>query len=442
MSNLIRYEAARAALAEARTVDEVKDIHDRAEAMRAYGRMAKDVQLEIDAAEIRLRAERRLGILIDQQKATVGLNRGGRPAEKTGANEEPVSVPTLADAGIDKKLSSRSQKVAKLGEDEFETALGELRERMTQQAGRVSLDIVREKEKIQRRAAHQEAVREGGTVDDLRALAASGFRAGCILADPPWHFATYSAKGEGRSASQHYTTNALDEIKALPVADLAAPDCVLLIWILDWCPAWALEVISAWGFEHKTTAFTWVKQNKSCSGYFMGQGYWTRANPEQCWLATRGSPQRLYADVQQLLLAPVSEHSEKPFDVHLRAERLVSGPYLELYGRKQRPGWKVWGNEISKQASRGDAETRSGDEPAAAADLAGDGQNDGEVLRASAPARAETFDPETGEIFDEPAPEDFNQDESEQDEVSEFADDFDADRDMPDFLRRTPGDRP
>lgn len=105
--DLVKYDAACRALADAKTQDEVKDIRDKAEAMRAYARQAKNRQLEIDAAEIRMRAERRLGELIRAQKDTVGLHEGGRPS-KTGSSMAPVLRPTLADAGIDKKLSSRS----------------------------------------------------------------------------------------------------------------------------------------------------------------------------------------------------------------------------------------------------------------------------------------------------------------------------------------------
>jgi hypothetical protein len=107
----------------AKSTDEVKEIRDKAEAMRGYARQAKNKNLEVDAAEIRMRAERRLGELITVQKETVGLNQGGRPT-KTGSNEEPVSVPTLADAGIDKKLSSTAQKLAAVPEAQFEEKIG------------------------------------------------------------------------------------------------------------------------------------------------------------------------------------------------------------------------------------------------------------------------------------------------------------------------------
>jgi hypothetical protein len=78
----------------------------------------------------------------------------------------------------------------------------------------------------------------------------------------------------------------------------------------------------------------------------MGQGYWTRANPEDCWLATRGHPKRINADVRQLIVAPVMEHSCKPGVVHEYIERLVDGPYLELYARRDRENWVTWGNEL------------------------------------------------------------------------------------------------
>ena len=77
-----------------------------------------------------------------------------------------------------------------------------------------------------------------------------------------------------------------------------------------------------------------------------GNGYWTLANTEACFIATKGSPLRLATDVHQVVMAPVGEHSAKPEEVRRRIERLFPGPYLELYGRKLVPGWDVWGNEI------------------------------------------------------------------------------------------------
>jgi ParB family chromosome partitioning protein len=137
MTQLVRYDAAKKALAEAKAVDEVKQLHDVSAAMRAYAIQAKDRQLEIDASEIRIRAERRLGEMIREQKETVGLNRGTAGAGDAtvgrgtgGASWEPPvdAPPTLADAGISKKLSSRSQAIAGIPEEDFEATLVEHRE--------------------------------------------------------------------------------------------------------------------------------------------------------------------------------------------------------------------------------------------------------------------------------------------------------------------------
>ena len=77
-------------------------------------------------------------------------------------------------------------------------------------------------------------------------------------------------------------------------------------------------------------------------------GYWTRSNSEICLLATRGQPKRMATDVRQAIIAPRREHSRKPDGIHERIERLVAGPYCELFARQTRPGWDCWGNEVDK----------------------------------------------------------------------------------------------
>ena len=168
-----------------------------------------------------------------------------------------------------------------------------------------------------------------------------------ILADPPWAFRAWSNKGMGRSAEQHYSTMRLENIKALPVADLAAEDCVLFLWATFPMLKEALEVIDTWGFTYKTVAFTWVKENRKSPGLFWGLGYWTRANAEVCLLATRGSPKRQSAAVHQVILSPVEQHRKKPDAVRERIVALMGDvTRVELFARQETPGWDVWGNEV------------------------------------------------------------------------------------------------
>ncbi len=131
MTSLLRYDAARAALAEAKSFDDVKMIHDKAEAMRVYARLAADVALEQDAAEIRLRAKRRFGEMAAELKADGAMHKGGRPWPVTGTEEEPVkTLVKLADLGISKKFSSQAQKAAKISAQAFEMLVASTRERI------------------------------------------------------------------------------------------------------------------------------------------------------------------------------------------------------------------------------------------------------------------------------------------------------------------------
>jgi N6-adenosine-specific RNA methylase IME4 len=187
-------------------------------------------------------------------------------------------------------------------------------------------------------------------VSPFSGLAHGGY--GVIHADPAWTFLTRSAKGKGRSAEMHYDCLTIADIKRLPVADLAAPKCALFMWITDPMLPIGLEVIEAWGFDYATVGFYWEKLNKDGSP-FTGMGYYTRANPEQCLLATRGgSPKRLDKGVPRLIRSPRREHSRKPEETYRRIERLFGGAehhrHVDLFSREDRPGWDHWGHETGK----------------------------------------------------------------------------------------------
>lgn len=203
-----------------------------------------------------------------------------------------------------------------------------------------------------------------------------------IYADPAWTWSARSPKGEGRSARNHYNVMSLQEIKDLPVPLIAADRSVLLIWAIDSMIPQALEVIEAWGFEYKTVGFYWVKTNKrapslfdgnklrfetvdllKCGGksvFFMGLGYYTRANPEICLLATRkngiepGGLKVKDKGVPRLIVSPVGKHSQKPEEARIRIERLFGDVRrVELFARSRRPGWDAWGNQVEDSISLG-----------------------------------------------------------------------------------------
>lgn len=192
-----------------------------------------------------------------------------------------------------------------------------------------------------------------------------GKRYKAIHMDPPWRFKNFSEKGEGRNATSHYDCLSPEVMKALPVADFAEKDCALFLWTTDPFLPVALDMIRAWGFSYKTVGFYWAKTNRTADlsrltekDFFCGLGYWTRANVEQCLLATRGSPRRLAKDVRRLIISPRREHSRKPDEVYTRIERLTEGPYLDIFARESRVNWDCWGNQATLFDGVEDVRTR------------------------------------------------------------------------------------
>lgn len=169
---------------------------------------------------------------------------------------------------------------------------------------------------------------------------------GVIYADPPWGYAN---RGTRAAAVKHYDTMTLTEIKEMQIGDaggIASEDCALFMWATFPMLPEALEVIAAWGFQYKTIAFNWIKQNKSGAGLFWGLGNWTRSNSEICILAVRGKPKRMSTAVHSVILSPIQKHSQKPEEARDRIVKLMGDvPRIELFARQATPGWDIWGNE-------------------------------------------------------------------------------------------------
>jgi N6-adenosine-specific RNA methylase IME4 len=144
-----------------------------------------------------------------------------------------------------------------------------------------------------------------------------------IYADPPWSYNDKACAGN-RGACFKYPVMSIEEIKNLPIKNLADDNCVLFMWVtmpkLNEC----FDVIKSWGFEYKTCAFVWVKQSKH-GKEFLGMGRWTRANAELCLIATKGKPKRVNASIRQIINCPVREHSRKPDEIRTRIVDLMGG---------------------------------------------------------------------------------------------------------------------
>lgn len=167
-----------------------------------------------------------------------------------------------------------------------------------------------------------------------------------IVADPPWTWSAWSDKGLKKSAQRHYNCMTLDDIQALPVGDLAAPDSALVLWGTQPMLPHSLATMAAWGFEYKSHG-VWCKTTVRGKLSF-GTGYRLRNSHEIFLIGVRGNPKNTKAE-RSVIMSQVREHSRKPDDFYAMCERwLPNARRAELFAREQRPGWEAWGIESNK----------------------------------------------------------------------------------------------
>lgn len=201
-----------------------------------------------------------------------------------------------------------------------------------------------------------------------------------LYIDPPWKYEMFSDAGKERSPDRHYDCMTQEELLAMrdDILCATARDSILIMWTtFSACNidgkkidhlADALQLINAWGFQRKTGG-AWMKRAKN-GNPSMGTGYVMRGCTELFLIATRGKPKVRHKKQRNVLLTgdwPESidainsisvdarrrEHSRKPDEMYDLIENLFEGPYLEIFGRTERPGWTTWGNQTDKFTAAG-----------------------------------------------------------------------------------------
>lgn len=167
-----------------------------------------------------------------------------------------------------------------------------------------------------------------------------------LYADPPWDYAgrtQHDTEKGVKSVKDHYECMKLDELKALPVRDIANPNSVLFLWTSSPHLPQALELMKAWGFEYKTIGFVWDKQRTN-------PGHYTLSQVEICLLGKRGTiPKPFYRNQRQFLSSKREIHSKKPDEIRDRITKMFpTQTKIELFARKQVDGWISWGKDIDK----------------------------------------------------------------------------------------------
>ncbi|MBP2232516.1 N6-adenosine-specific RNA methylase IME4 [Azospirillum agricola] len=183
---------------------------------------------------------------------------------------------------------------------------------------------------------------------------AEGRRYATIMADPPWRF----MNSTGKVAPEHkrlsrYSTMALEEICALPVADITASTAHLYLWVPNALLPEGLRVLTAWGFEYKTN-LVWHKVRQDGGSDGRGVGFYFRNVTELLLFGVRGKKARtLDAGRRQVNLFATRkrEHSRKPDEQYDLIEACSPGPYLEMFARFPRAGWSQWGDQAPDDAT-------------------------------------------------------------------------------------------
>lgn len=169
----------------------------------------------------------------------------------------------------------------------------------------------------------------------------------CITADAPWPFRD-KLPGPARGASKHYPCMSIEELCMLELPPLE-DDCVLFLWRVAAIQREAVLVAEAWGFEVKSE-IVWCKVNAAGEPR-IGMGRTVRNAHESALICTRGRPVIRDRSIPSWFTAPRLQHSEKPEAFYRIVERLVDGPYVELFARRHRRGWTCIGDELEGEAA-------------------------------------------------------------------------------------------
>ena len=311
MADILLYDKARAAIAECKQVDDVKEFMNRVAAMREYHRQANDRTGEIDMVEIRIRAVRRLGEVVKVERDAGRMASQGTPAPGPGRGNKNAVVASdrvlsLSDMGIGKDLSAQAGKLANMPESTFEREVRDWRTNIEKGTDRVSADLLRA-------STRRDQQQRAEIRDDPPPLVG---QYGVIVIDPPWPMERIERDVAPNQTGFDYGVMSLDAISALDMP--SADDCHLFLWTTQKFLPPAMEIAERWGFRY-VCLFTWHKP-----GGFQPFGL-PQYNAEHVVYARKGAPK--FRDLKEFPLcftAPRGKHSEKPAAFYDMIERVTN----------------------------------------------------------------------------------------------------------------------
>jgi N6-adenosine-specific RNA methylase IME4 len=161
-----------------------------------------------------------------------------------------------------------------------------------------------------------------------------------IVIDPPWDWGDEGDKNQFGVVTPTYNTMSLEELLELPIGKVSSINAHLYLWITNRSLLKGGALLERWGFRY-ITCLTWCKPSIGAGNYFKGQS-------EHILFGVRGSLPLLRNDIGTVFEAKRTGHSAKPDEFYALVEQCSPGPWLEMFSRKERPGWVTWGAEVEK----------------------------------------------------------------------------------------------
>lgn len=316
MNELVKVDAFQQALAEAKTIPEVKNLADQADLFKQWLRKQKaGREAQNKGAEMCLMAQRRLGEMLDKVEREQGKRTDTLLHDAT----------KLQSLGIERTASHRWQKLAEIPEDTFQEFIESYNETLEEIT---TIALIRFWAKKTIKPLTESIPLPGGVFN-------------VIAIDPPWQYGT-AHNWDSRRVGAKYPEMSYEQLAALEIP--AADDCVIWLWATNAFIRQALDLAELWEFQQKSI-LTWFKDK-------VGVGYWLRGETEHCLLCTKGNPRKLSDEAFTTHLKVKSNnHSAKPDEFYQLVESLCGeaseSTHLEMFARGKRANWKTWGNELT-----------------------------------------------------------------------------------------------
>ena len=333
MSNdlvIVRLDAAKNALVEARTIQDKKKLIDVGEALEILAkRQNASEEVQAEAHAFHVEAIRLLGEALAREPKNAGAAGGGIKDGPRGTLLEPRdTTPTLADMGISKKLSAQAQKVAALPPEEYRNLVN---------SSESVASVLKEVEAAKKKEEHAASIAKqrediaAGEVDGPIGL----FEV--IVIDPPWNYGREYDPDTSRVANPYPE---MDQKQLMEIEIPASDDAVMFLWTTHQFLWDAKDLLDHWGFTYKAT-MVWNKQK-------IGMGRWLRMQCEFCLIGIRGKPTWENTTWRDIIEDPRREHSRKPESFYEMVDAVTVGRKLEFFSRTKRKGWEVVGNDTEK----------------------------------------------------------------------------------------------